>query len=122
MANVIIPRDGDPTAGAPTKGGEYYDTCPNAACGKRDVERSHKFGGKSPEGQEYLMWSMYHCGGDDGCGVNWTRTTQQGEEYFRRQGNRPGNKWQTASAKAARYTSTPSDRYRERYTLIDWSK
>lgn len=121
MANVVLKKDGDPTAGAPSKGGEYYDNCPNADCGQRDVERNHKFGGRDGKGEEHLNWSMYHCGGNDGCGVNWTRTTKQGREYFERRGKKP-SKWHTNSGDAGRYTSVPSDEFRDRFDLIDWSK
>ncbi len=118
MANVIIPKEGDPTAGAPSKDGTDYDNCPNAACGTRDVDKRWKFGGKDSKGEEYRFWSMYHC---DDCGVNWSRTTRQGEEYYARRGQNR-SKWKTAAADKQRFTSAPSERYRANYELIDWTK
>lgn len=118
LANVHLAHDGDPTAHTPSKGGEYYDNCVNPACGRRDVDRIHKAGGKDGRGENHLLWSMFHCDRQHGgCGVSWTRTTPYARPEVVAKA-----KWHTRSAQVGTLFSMPSDRYRENFDQIDWSR
>ena len=118
MANIQLPRE-DPVPINEKKEGAYYDDC--GSCGKRDIDRRFKIGGTTGRGAEYLDAAIYHCdprGG--GCGQNWARTTAQGQAVDHARGIR--SKWLTRSALRGTAHSAPSERFRSRYELIDWTK
>lgn len=123
MANIIGLNKGDYQVSG-SKDGAYYDNCPNESCGKRDVERKWKIGGTNPRnGENHLHAAIYGCPtgpGNDGCGATWTRTTVQGVAADASKGVH--SKWGTQAAQRARTVSVPSDQFRERYDLIDWSR
>lgn len=88
----------------PAKEGLDYDDCPRPSCGTRDVEVDLRVGQKAQR----------FCCPD--CGVSWFRENQ-------REGLSPyASPRRTASAGSGRIYSMPSQRYRDNYDLIDWSK
>lgn len=124
MAAVIGLKKGDFEVSG-SKSGEYYDNCPNEACGKRDIERKWKIGGTNPRnGENHLHAAIYGCpppgGPNGGCGATWTRTTVQGVAADASKGVR--SKWGTQAAQRARTVSIPSEQFRANYDAIDWSK
>lgn len=101
------------------KDNEYYSRCPNDGC--LEVDRRFKSGGRDTRGEEYLNWSMYHADPKQGgCGMNWTHTTKQGAAHDQKSGVNP--RWLTRSAAVGRYLDSPSERFRENYALIDWTR
>ena len=101
------------------KSEEYYSRCETC---DTETDRNFKSGGRSGRGEEYLNWSMYNCDvRTGGCGSNWTRSTKQGREMY--EGVR-GQKLRgfTRSAEVDSVHSLPSDRFQDRYAMIDWSK
>jgi hypothetical protein len=117
MANIHL-DNGPPPANA-TIGGEDHDRCPRDGCITVDPE--HRIGGRSPRGAEHYLFSIY--GADPrkgGCGATWTRTGAQQHAKNQRKGM--ATQYRTRSAAVERYTSMPSEAYRERFDLIDWSR
>lgn len=121
MAAVIGLNKGEWQANG-AKDGSHYDNCINPECGKRDVDRKWKIGGSNPRnGEQHLHAAIYGCPPQDGgCGSTWTRTTPQGVAADAAKGVH--SKWGTQAAQRARTVSIPSDQFRERWSLIDWSK
>jgi hypothetical protein len=98
--------------------GEGYDRC--SSC---DTEVDAKFfsggAGQAQHGKA-MDWNIFQCAPDDGgCGASWSKTTRQGLAKRDAQGELTSGL--TESAVTQRAMSLPSDRYRDRYGLIDWS-
>lgn len=92
--------------------GVYTDRCPNDGC--LDADRQHKFGGKSPRGETYHNWSIFHADPrQGGCGATWSRTTKQGREHDHQRGVNP--KHLTREAEVNRAYSMPSASYRDNW-------
>src|SRR6266446_5424124 len=98
--------------------GEGHDRC--VSCDK-EVDANFLSGGKAKASENHLEWNTFHCPPmDGGCGSNWSRTTKQG--LAKRDAQGAPTLGLTNAAVTQRATSVPSDRYRNRYDLIDWSR
>lgn len=100
----------------PAKEGNFYDDCPDPACGNRDVPMSFKNGGLNPRnGERYHSWSIFHC---DCCGVNWSRDSRQGTEERAAKGQEPakGHESSVILGRTVFYGASPA--YRDNYERI----
>lgn len=99
-----------------SKEGIDYDRCPHDGC--IEVEPTYKHGGITARGkQEYRNWSMYSADRrKGGCGMPWTRTTEQGRQ--RDHANNLDTRWLATSAAKGRHYSMPSDEYRDNYAKV----
>lgn len=94
--------------------GVWTDRCPNDGC--LEVDRQHKMGGKSPRGEVYHNWSIFHANPrEGGCGATWSRTSKQGRAYDESHGVR--SKHLTPEAVANREYSVPSAAYSANWAL-----
>lgn len=97
-----------------TKEGDHYDRCPLDGC--MEVDQQFHFG--SPDSHR---WATYHADRKQGgCGHSWSRTTKEGLAHNTNRGQQTAGL--TASAERGRVHFVPSEQYRARYDLIDWSK
>lgn len=112
MTGIILPRDDIPLS--ESKSGDSYDRCPSC---DREVELRFKSGGRSPKGEYYQDWAIYHCSPKEGgCGLSWDRTTKQGVELAHQRGFHP--KRLTRDAQVNRTYFYPTEKYRQEYDRI----
>ena len=97
--------------------GYAYDTC--EACGT-DNEPTFTNGQVGTESQN---WATYVCGGpgkgsaSDGCGRNWSVTTQAGIEHNTAAGQDTIGRF-PRDVVASRHVSAPSEAFRANYAAI----
>lgn len=99
--------------------GEGYDRC-----GSCDTEVDAKFfsggAGQAQHGKA-MDWNIFQCGPEDGgCGASWSRTTRQG--LAKRDAQGESTRGLTESAMVQRAFSTPSERFKRNFEMIDWGK
>lgn len=99
------------------KNGTDYDSCPNADCGRRDIDPSDRIG-TSPDGNLGSPDANLYF--DDprqgGCGASWSRT--RGALADQRAQKGLPTKGLTGDAMRAAYVSVPSDAYRDAYERV----
>lgn len=97
------------------KDGDYYDRCPQDGC--LEVDALHRNEGSlAGEREAHHDWSIFNADARrGGCGFTWTRTASGGVEKDHALGRE--SRWRTRSAGSERFTSVPSDAYRDRYAL-----
>jgi hypothetical protein len=105
----------DPPVNA-RKDGDYYDVCPNDGC--MEVDAVHRNEGNRPGPREAQHdWSIFSADPRrGGCGFAWTRTATGGVDKDHRLGRE--SRWKTRSATHERFTSVPSDAFRDNYERI----
>jgi hypothetical protein len=102
----------DPPANA-AKDGDYYDRCPSDGC--MEVDALHRSEGSKPGPRESVHdWSIFNADvRHGGCGFTWTRTATGGVDKDHALGRE--SRWKTRAAGRERFTSVPSDAYRDNY-------
>lgn len=97
----------------PHKDGDYYDRCPQDGC--MEVDALHRSeGSQSGVREQHHDWSIFNADArQGGCGFTWTRTASSGVEKDHTLGRE--SRWRTRSAGSERFTSVPSDAYRNNY-------
>ena len=97
--------------------GYAYSRCLH--CGT-DNEPFHTNGATASDQQN---WATYVCGGarkgseNDGCGANWSVTTQRGVEHNEAMGHQTIGRL-TSDFSSGRFVSAPSEAYRAQYERI----
>lgn len=99
-----------------SKDGDYYDRCPADGCLEVDAAHRSEGTGHGERVESVHDWSIFNADQrEGGCGATWTRTTTTGIARDEQHGRQSANP--TASAGKGRFTSVPSDAFRDRYAL-----
>lgn len=93
----------------PAKLGEDYDDCPRPDCATRDADPYYRVGDST----------VFKCGC---CGLTWCRNGKQAHDRFADQGFTHLKFNRSQDAEVGRVYSVPSQRFRDNYDRIDWSK